>query len=621
MTVRGTSADRPAEAGAPVTGLDGVVAAVVTHRRPRLAGDTVRRLVDGEGLAPGQVVVVVNAEGGLDDPALEAAVRTVRLPENLGPAGGFRRAMEEAFAEPGCRWAYLCEDDMTLLGLPTPRLADVVARAEAARVAGTPVGAVVAFGRRFVARSGHSVNVVPPPDAPGGLAPVDVTTWGATLVSRAVADAGVWPDDTLFFGFEDFDFYCRLRAAGFDLLVDVPCARAVAHLQTSAGRDQALAGERPVDAEEPWRAYYFARNFFELARRHGRRRWLAWHLLYSLRRLQLAGGAAERRAILTGLVDGARGRLGADPRYGRTVGERAEPVPAGPERRPVPAEAPAPSLAGTEVVALVLSHNAPASLARCLDAIEAQTVRPGRVVVVDNASEPPVPGDLSRPDLAVEVVRSESNGGPAGGWALALARFSAGPGEAAWILDDDMRPDPDCLERLTAAAGSEPKALHYPRSVQPDGSVGLWPSWCGVLVPRAAVDAVGLPRPELFWWAEDTEYLHWRIPQAGFPPRVVDGALVQHDAVRQDGPRPLWKYYYEARNMLYLHLHVMRRVGWYPRNVTKLVARAAVRERGRRLRCLAVIARGLADGARGRLGIRYPVVPMQEKASGEGTAA
>ncbi len=76
---------------------------------------------------------------------------------------------------------------------------------------------------------------------------------------------------------------------------------------------------------------------------------------------------------------------------------------------------------------------------------------------------------------------------------------------------------------------------------------------------------------------------------------------------------PLWKYYYEARNMLYLHLHVMHRVGWYPRNVTKLVARALVRERGGAWPACAPSALGLSDGAMGRLGIRFPVEPMQEQ--------
>jgi GT2 family glycosyltransferase len=120
---------------------------------------------------------------------------------------------------------------------------------------------------------------------------------------------------------------------------------------------------------------------------------------------------------------------------------------------------------------------------------------------------------------------------------------------------------------------------------------------------------------ELFWWAEDTEYCHWRIPQAGFPRRISEDAIVHHDSIGREGEVPPWKYYYEARNMLYLHLHVMHRLGWFPRNIAKLFARALVREkRGRPIRMWALM-RGLLDGALGRLGIRYPVVPIRERST------
>jgi GT2 family glycosyltransferase len=589
-----------------------------------LAGATVRSLLEVEGFAPDRVVVVVNGEGGLDDPELEKSVRMIRLPVNTGPAGGFRRGLTEAFADPSTKWAYLCEDDMVLLHLPTPRIAGLLTRmtdrARRADAPRTPVGAVVAFGRVFVPRSGHTVNVVPRRGSPGDLAPVEVTTWGATLVSRAVVEAGLLPDPELFFGFEDFDFYCRVHTAGFAVLVDVPCARRIAHHQTLVGREAALRDHRPTDADEPWRAYYLARNFFELARRHGRTSWYAWHLLYSMRRIQLAPSGAERVATVRGLWDGARGRLGIDPRYVREVGERtAAPVRAevepGSELDPgwsaEPGTLPsAEELAGS-VVAMVLTHNAPLALARCLEALGAQTVPPRAVIVVDNASDPPVRGPVSA--LAVSVVRSDTNLGPAGGWALAFEELLAGPHDLAWVLDDDIVPDPECLETLLGEARHDPKAAFcFPRSVQPDGTVGEWGSWCGFVVSHHIVEQVGVPRAELFWWAEDNEYCHWRIPQAGYPRRLVDGAVVQHDAVRQGDRLPLWKYYYEARNMLYLHLHVMHRVGWYPRNVTKLLARAVLRERGRRLLCLRTILRGLSDGAMGRLGIRFPVVPMHE---------
>ena len=58
------------------------------------------------------------------------------------------------------------------------------------------------------------------------------------------------------------------------------------------------------------RLYYHARNSIELIRRHGRPSWYFWHFAYSARHLQKARTWAERSAIVHGLWDGARGRMG-----------------------------------------------------------------------------------------------------------------------------------------------------------------------------------------------------------------------------------------------------------------------------------------------------------------------
>ena len=298
-----------------------VTAVIVTHMRPTLAGDLTRMLIESEGLPPDRVIVVVNAVGGLDDPALESTVRMLRLPENVGPAGGFEAGMAEAFSDPTTRWAYLCEDDIVQFPLPKPRLADLVERAETRQAQGHRVGAIVAYGRDFVGRGAHTENVVPPVGTPLDLSLTAVGAWGATLVSRGVFDAGVVPDASLFIDMEDFDWYCCIKEAGFEVLVDAKAARAVEEQQSWAGRQEALQGRRPGDFEEPWRAYYQARNPFAMARRHGTPSWYAWHIAYSMRRVQRAHGRDERIAILRGLWDGATGRLGKNPRFVRQVGE------------------------------------------------------------------------------------------------------------------------------------------------------------------------------------------------------------------------------------------------------------------------------------------------------------
>ncbi len=185
----------------------------------------------------------------------------------------------------------------------------------------------MAYGRSFVGRGAHTVNVVP---ASADLVPVDVACWGATLVARRVVESGVLPDDELFFGVEDFDFFCRVREAGWEVLLDGIAARSVADQQTTEGRDRAIRAARPNDTAEAWRSYYHARNSVELSRRHGRPSWYGWQLAYSLRHLQTSRTGEERRAIVRGLWDGARGRLGQHPGYRRETGEYTPEAPSAP---------------------------------------------------------------------------------------------------------------------------------------------------------------------------------------------------------------------------------------------------------------------------------------------------
>jgi rhamnopyranosyl-N-acetylglucosaminyl-diphospho-decaprenol beta-1,3/1,4-galactofuranosyltransferase len=270
---------------------------------------------------------------------------------------------------------------------------------------------------------------------------------------------------------------------------------------------------------------------------------------------------------------------------------------------------------GRRIVALVLTHNAPQSLARCVTAIGAQAELPDEILVVDNASQPPVDVSLlASSDRLLRVIRSEVNGGPAGGWAIALKEFLDRDFTHDWVMDDDMLPEPKCLASLwDAASGAPTSAFVFPIAIQPDGSVGRWGSWCGFLISREIVETVGLPMEELFWWAEDTEYCEWRIPNAGFPRRVIDEAVVHHDAIRQGGDIPAWKYYYESRNMTYYHLHIKHRVGRYPKKITSLVLRAFLRQRKDRIACIGAICRGLYDGAFGHLGISHQVTSLHER--------
>jgi hypothetical protein len=264
------------------------------------------------------------------------------------------------------------------------------------------------------------------------------------------------------------------------------------------------------------------------------------------------------------------------------------------------------------VLAIVLTHNAPRSLARFLDALGDQTRPPDRVLVVDNASEPPV----EPPSPSIEVIRLDQNLGPAGGHAAGLSVFATCEDMThAWVLDDDMIPDGDALDVLCDEAARRPGVILLPLiHDRLDNRRRRWPAWCGVLLPRAAVLDGGVPLGELFWWAEDTEYLQWRLPHLGWPTEWVDAAVVNHFRVRTTTSPPPWKLYYEARNSVYVRLWIKGQ-WWAPRRLVLTVLRlcaAALRAPTGRLRGLRLVLEGVADGLRGRLGVSMAVTAPEQ---------
>lgn len=276
------------------------------------------------------------------------------------------------------------------------------------------------------------------------------------------------------------------------------------------------------------------------------------------------------------------------------------------------------------VLALVLTHDAPEMLGRCLDALGAQTRPLADVLVVDNASAQSVHDVVAA--RHGRVLRLDENVGPAGGYAAGLHAALESDAAWIWVMDDDCVPAPNALESLAATAIDElgPRVVLATAVDQETDEVISGIGWWGVLIPRVVVEVVGGPLPELFYWCEDSEYLQWRIPNAGFFVVPCPDAMVavQHSRPRGED-RPAWKYYYQARNKLYykwrLQLPSPRESGWPgvrsrvlrayqgASGVSRLAALAIGREHDQRLHKLAMVGRGALDGCRGRLGITVPV--------------
>jgi GT2 family glycosyltransferase len=254
----------------------------------------------------------------------------------------------------------------------------------------------------------------------------------------------------------------------------------------------------------------------------------------------------------------------------------------------------------------VLTHNSPETLSRCLEALEAQGRPPDEIVVVDNASTEPVP---RRPGIA--LLRSDVNTGPAGGHHLAISHFLETDHDYVWVMDDDIVPEPDCLELLLTEQMRQ-SGSGLVRPVARTGAVvSTAPGWCGVLIAREAVEEVGLPRADLFWWMEDTEYLQHRIGRSRFGDFVCADASVEHLQARDRASpsTPPWKYYYQSRNAVWYRT----RVYWgQPLSGLRRLIRAIFvppshiifRDHGDYYEKLCMHVRGVYDGCLGRLGRR-----------------
>jgi rhamnopyranosyl-N-acetylglucosaminyl-diphospho-decaprenol beta-1,3/1,4-galactofuranosyltransferase len=270
-------------------------------------------------------------------------------------------------------------------------------------------------------------------------------------------------------------------------------------------------------------------------------------------------------------------------------------------------------------MALIVTYDARESLDRCLRRLTDQDFAPTAILVIDNASPQPV-DDITERYSSVRLVRMPDNGGPAGGYARALTEFRSSDFDFAWIMDDDCAPAKDALQKqldFGCSADTTAPIVVLADTVDEDtGTAFRSVGWCGALVPHEIVATVGVPNAELFWWTEDTEYLQWRIPEAGYAVAVCPGAIVMVGRSRASRDKPAWKYYYEARNQVHHRLHVQKscrvplprhsklrvRTWRATRSVAKLAARATFVESESRMLKLSMVGRGAVDGLRGRLG-------------------
>ena len=189
--------------------------------------------------------------------------------------------------------------------------------------------------------------------------------------------------------------------------------------------------------------------------------------------------------------------------------------------------------------AVVVTWNRRLLLEQCLQALMSQTRACDRVLVVDNASDDGTAERLAAWGDRITVLRLDRNTGGAGGFNAGVRAAVQGGADRIWLMDDDVLPEPQALERLLAAeqalAARGVEAAFLCSTVRtPQGALtnvaevdgrlndlgyAAWgehldlglmatrqATFVSLLASRDQVLAHGLPLAPMFIWGDDTEY-------------------------------------------------------------------------------------------------------------------
>ena len=264
-----------------------------------------------------------------------------------------------------------------------------------------------------------------------------------------------------------------------------------------------------------------------------------------------------------------------------------------------------------KITAVVVTYNRLSLLKECIAAVQDQTVKPDRIIVVNNNSTDGTGEWLHTQN--VSVITQENRGG-SWGYYSGVKKAAETNADWIWIMDDDTVPYPDALQKMKEVINSGIDNIGFlsSKAVWTDGSAhkmnlqdiktfvsgkafneydnkGMMlvnsASFVSLLVSKEAVKKAGLPIKEFFIWADDAEFTG-RISRAGFTCGYVPESIVLHKTATHysadfftDDVKNLCRYRYGMRNSLFmirmqkgyfkLFMQVLKRIFVYPFRILK----------------------------------------------------
>ena len=226
--------------------------------------------------------------------------------------------------------------------------------------------------------------------------------------------------------------------------------------------------------------------------------------------------------------------------------------------------------------AVIVTYNRLPLLKECLSCVEREGF--DAAIIVNNASTDGTAEVLAGLDARFNVLQMPENLGGAGGFCEGLKAAADSDCDYVLIIDDDAMLEPGFLQACDAYLAAHPGTPAVSGTVKTEGEIQLnhrrdignqllfsernvplsayeketftyhLSTFCGLMISRAVLQEIGLPKAEFFIWFDDTEF-SMRLPEIV----NVNSAVLNHKCkITQSGAsfydRMNWRTYYGHRN-------------------------------------------------------------------------
>lgn len=238
---------------------------VITYKRPKVLLQTIQSIFK-QTIVPEKLLIVDNDP---EQSAFSILTELEGLPIeyhsvgfNSGPAGAANEGLKKLFVQ-GYQWVlWLDDDDPPRYENQIEILVSNVIRNQHV----TNLGMTGSVGQLYNSKKGEIVRVSDERLKNGDDIEVDQIAGNMfPFVSRKVFEAGVLPDNNLFFGFEELEFCLRVQNAGFKIIIS---GKEMYRHREFSGRlnfKRSLYTEKQVSTL--WREYYGMRTLVKIVTR------------------------------------------------------------------------------------------------------------------------------------------------------------------------------------------------------------------------------------------------------------------------------------------------------------------------------------------------------------------